>query len=199
MIKNLIFDAGGVLIGYRWEEMFEEKGISLEIAGRIGEGIFEDEGWGRFDAGLISLDEIVDNFCEKNKDIENETRWFIENAIEMRVPRPRLYKKLGELKKKGYKLYVLSNYSKQLFDLHMNDIGVRELMDGEVISYQIHKLKPEKEIYDEVINRYSLKKEECVFFDDRLENVNASIENGIKAVRITDQSEDLLLSELEKF
>lgn len=199
MIKNLIFDAGGVLIGYRWEEMFSEKGISSNIANRIGDGIFHEEGWNKFDAGLITLEEIVDDFCNKNKDIEKETRWFIDNAILMRVKRPRVYEKLRILKEKGYKLFVLSNYSKRLFDLHLNDIGVRELMDGEVISYQIHKLKPEQEIYDELINRYSLNRDECIFFDDREENVNAAIKYGINAVKITDQNEEVLLQELDKF
>lgn len=199
MIKNLIFDAGGVLVGYRWERMLEERGLSEENANRIGNGSFENDVWNEIDSGRISFHEFLEGFCSDNKDIEEDIRWFFGNAIEMRVPRPKLYEVMEALKKKGYNLYVLSNYCQYLFDIHLNDIGVRELMDGEIISANVKVMKPDRRIYEIITEKFNLIPGECVFFDDREENCQAAIDFGMAAVKVKDQSEELLISELEKF
>ena len=36
MIKNLIFDVGGVLFDYRWKEMFMDYGLDEDNAIRVG-------------------------------------------------------------------------------------------------------------------------------------------------------------------
>jgi putative hydrolase of the HAD superfamily len=42
-IRNLIFDVGGVLIGYRWKEMFtDDFGLSDEKAETLGSMLFND-------------------------------------------------------------------------------------------------------------------------------------------------------------
>ena len=47
MVRNLIFDVGNVLIGYRWFEMLtEDFGLSSEEANRIGNEMFENDLWG---------------------------------------------------------------------------------------------------------------------------------------------------------
>ena len=53
MIRNLIFDVGNVLLGYRWYEMLtQDYGLSHEEANRIGNEIFETDLWGvRLDGG----------------------------------------------------------------------------------------------------------------------------------------------------
>ena len=59
------------------------------------------------------------------------------------------------------------------------------MLDGGVISYQIHAIKPDHEIYETLLKRYGLKPEECVFLDDRLENVEGGKRAGMEAVQIT--------------
>lgn len=53
--------------------------------------------------------------------------------------------------------------------------------DGGVYSYQEHFIKPNKEIYKRIIDKYNLEKEECVFFDDNIENVKSANEFGLKS------------------
>lgn len=89
------------------------------------------------------------------------------------------------LKKKGYMIYILSNYSEELFAKHTKDAGFLDIIDGGIVSYQVHLLKPDIRIYKALLKKYSLKAEECMFFDDKEENVNGACRAGMKAVRVT--------------
>ena len=64
-----------------------------------------------------------------------------------------------------------------------------------VVSYEVHMLKPEPGIYEYILKKYSLVPEECLFYDDRQENVDAAIRMGIQSVQVT--SEEMLVKELE--
>lgn len=197
-IKNLVFDVGSILIGYRWEDMFRDHGTDKEKALAIGKGIFDSPNWTKYDAGLITGKELIDAFCESYPEYEEEARWFLDNAIQMRVPRPRVYEEVKRLKDKGYKLYVLSNYSHDLYELHTKDLPFRNMMDGEVVSYMIHCTKPDKGIYEYLLSKYELDAKECLFFDDRLENVEGARNCGLNAVHIKDESEEILLEYLKE-
>lgn len=197
-IKNLVFDVGSILVGYRWEDMFRDHGTDKEKALAIGKGIFDSPNWTKYDAGLITGKELIDAFCESYPEYEEEARWFLGNAIQMRVPRPRVYEHVHRLKEKGYKLYIVSNYSHDLYELHTKDLPFRQMMDGEVVSYMIHCTKPDKGIYEYLLRTYELDAKECLFFDDRLENVEGARDCGLNSVHINDGSEDILLEYLKE-
>jgi len=198
-IKNIVFDVGSILVGYRWMDMFADHGTDPDTALAVGKGLFDSPNWKLYDAGLISSQELIDRFCITYPHLEEEARWFLKNAIQMRVLRPRVYKELERLKGKGYKLYILSNYSHDLFELHTSDLPFRKMMDGELVSYMINEVKPERAIYEELLRRFNLNPKETVFFDDRLENTKGAEALGIIGIHIENESEELLLRYLEKF
>ena len=70
-------------------------------------------------------------------------------------------------------------------------------IDGKVVSYEIHEMKPDKVIYEHLLAKYGLKPEESVFFDDRSENTAAAEELGIKSYTIT--SKEYLNSILDEY
>ena len=66
-----------------------------------------------------------------------------------------------------------------------------------VISYEIKHIKPEKEIYEELIRRYGIVPEEAVFIDDLPGNIEAAKEFGFRTVLFTEKKEaDRQLEEL---
>lgn len=197
-MKNIIFDIGSVLIGYRWREMCLEAGWEEDKADKIGREFFDNPLWPDVDAGIVSIEELVSSVVEKYPEWEEEARWFITSGKRMVVERPKVWEAVRKLKEKGYKLYLLSNYSGELFPLHTDGFPFRELVDGGVISYQIREIKPNPAIYQHLLQKYQLKPEECLFFDDRPENTEAARKLGIEAVTVEDGSEELLLQELEK-
>ena len=198
-IKNIVFDVGGILVGYRWIDMFKDHGTDEDTALAVGKGLFDSPNWKLYDSGLISSKELIDRFCDDNPHLEEEARWFLDNAIQMRVLRPRVYEQVQRLKDKGYKIYILSNYSHDLFELHTGDLPFRKLTDGELVSYMVNKIKPNKEIYEALVEKFSIIPEESVFFDDRLDNVEGSIKSGFNGIHIIDEDEELLLEYLAQF
>lgn len=197
-MKNIIFDVGSVLIGYRWQDMCRDAGWDEVKAMTIGRGFFLSPLWPDYDAGLVSTEELLESVAEKYPEFGEDARWFITSGKKMIVERPEVWKLVERLKEKGFGLYLLSNYSEELFTVHTEGLPFLELMDGGVISYQIHQIKPNPPIYEHLMQKYQLKPEDCLFFDDRPENTEAARKLGMQAVTVEDGSEALLLRELEK-
>lgn len=188
MIRNLVFDVGNVLLSYRWKEMLVyDYGLNPEESERIGEAIFNHPSWvNRFDRGVATYEEMIEEYKQIYPEDERHIRWFFENGQKMRVPREEIWELVRRLKEeKGYRIYLLSNYSKYLFDLHSEGYPFLDYLDGQVISYEAKMVKPEPEIYHYLFDKYDLKAEECLFFDDRYENVTASHDQKMDANFIT--------------
>ncbi|MBD5552625.1 MAG: HAD family phosphatase [Lachnospiraceae bacterium] len=197
-MKNIIFDVGSVLIGYRWRDMCLDEGWEEDKADKIGRGFFSNPLWPDYDAGLVSTDKLVESVAENYPELETDIRWFITSGKKMIVERPKIWELVKRLKEKGFGLYLLSNYSEELFTLHTAGLPFLELVNGGVISYQIHQIKPNPSIYQYLLDKYQLKPEDCLFFDDRPENTEAAKKLGMQAVTVEDGSEELLIRELEK-
>lgn len=197
-MKNIIFDVGSVLIGYRWREMCLDEGWDEEMAEKIGRGFFLSPLWPDFDAGIVRIKELLADVVEKYPELEKEARFFITGGKKMVVERPKVWDLVKKLKEKGYRLYLLSNYSEELFTVHTAGLPFLDFVDGGVISYEIHQIKPNPPIYEHLMEKYRLKAEDCMFFDDRPENTEAARKLGMQAVTVVDGSEELLLRELEK-
>ena len=64
-----------------------------------------------------------------------------------------------------------------IYHLLYNDLN--KYFDVQIISAQEKVSKPEKKIYELLLNKYSLKPEESLFLDDRKENIEAAINCNI--------------------
>lgn len=197
MIKNLVFDVGEVLLEYRWKDMLMDYGMTEEKALFLGNTMFNDPLWEELDLADRSWEEIIVDYIRKYPDYEREITWFMTHGEYMHVQRTDVWEKVHELKEKGYRIYILSNYSEELFRKHTEGAGFIKDADGIVVSYQIHRKKPDAEIYQHLLNKYGLVPEESIFFDDRAENTEGARKAGMKAVTVT--SKEQLLRELEVF
>ncbi len=89
-----------------------------------------------------------------------------------------------ECKNAGHKLYILSNWDPISFTiLEQLYPDFFSLFDGIVISGDVHLLKPDPAIFKYILQRYKLKKKDCLFIDDQLENVAAAQKLGIPNMR----------------
>ncbi len=165
-------------------------------AEEIGHRMFEDPIWEDFDRGSVDTDELIDHYCGLYPEDSATIKRMILEGERMMVRRDTLWKRIEELKESGFKIFIMSNYSEFLFKKHTEPIPFMDKLDGMVVSYEVHMLKPEPGIYEHILKKYSLVPEECLFFDDRQENVDAAIKMGIQSVQVT--SEEMLVKELEK-
>ena len=184
--KNIIFDVGDVLLDYRCQQMLMDYGLDEAEAYRVGRELFDDPDglWHEFDLGVKSQEEIIQEFEQKHPKDAEVIRWFISHGEYMHVARPAIWKLVHQLKEAGYHLYILSNYPEILFKKHTQYADFMDDMEGMVVSYMLHVGKPERIVYQTLCDRYGLNKEECLFFDDRAENVQGAIDFGMRAKRV---------------
>ena len=184
--KNIIFDVGDVLLDYRWQQMLMDYGLDEAEAYRVGRELFDDPDglWHEYDLGVKSQEEIIQEFEQKHPKDAEVIRWFISHGEYMHVARPAIWKLVHQLKEVGYHLYILSNYPELLFKKHTQYADFMDDMEGMVVSYMLHVGKPERIVYQTLCDRYGLNKEECLFFDDRAENVQGAIDFGMRAKRV---------------
>ena len=175
--------------------LVEDYGMTAERAEQVGMIMFDDPLWSGLDLGN-PLEETICRYEKKYPEYAKEIRWFLTHGEYMHVKRPEVWEKVHELKKAGYRIYLLSNYSEDLFTKHTKGASFLNDIDGKVVSYQIHEIKPNPEIYLYLLNKYNLKADQCLFFDDREQNVEGAEKLGIHAIRV--ESQEQLLGELEK-
>lgn len=94
---------------------------------------------------------------------------------------------LGELKKQGKKLYILSNAQRSYTYPEMVELGLTEIMDGMLISSDTGYMKPDRRFFELLIDTYNIPVEKAVMFGDSMLNDVRGAENvGIDAVQTPD-------------
>jgi len=104
---------------------------------------------------------------------------------------------LKQLKRAGYRLYGLSNWSAETFPLVRARYDFFELLDDMVISGEVGFVKPEPEIYQIMLDRIGKPAQECLFIDDSLPNIQQAEKLGFVGIHF--QSAEQLRIELEKY
>lgn len=193
-IKNIVFDVGMVLIDFCWEKHCRALGFNDEVIAAFDVNMIHSKYWDMLDEGLITTQEAIDAFIESMPQYEKELEQFWaaqEGLVEEYEYSAPLVSKLQE---KGYKVYLLSNYPLDMYQLHWPSFEFFKLVDGYVVSAPEKMKKPNPAIYELLCERYGLKAEECIFIDDRQENVDAAIGVGMESVLFTGY--EALLKEL---
>ena len=196
-IKNIIFDVGDVLLEYRWKDMLMDYGLSEDEAIKVGRLMFDDPLWTEMDLVDRSQEpRIISQYMEKYPEYADTISWFINHPEYMHVTREDVWERVHQIKQLGFHLYLLSNYPENMFEKHARHAAFLVDMDGEVVSYQVNKVKPDPEIYQCLLEKYKLQPQECLFFDDRPQNTEAAEKLGITAITVV--SKDFLLEKLDE-
>ena len=177
MIRNILFDIGNVLASFRWPSLFRDLGFEGEAFDRIAAAtVLHPTMWNEFDRSLMADEEIITKCIERAPEYEQEIRLLFSKTELLVEEYPHSYGWIKELKERGYQVYLLSNYGKTSFEAAKahGRLSFLPLVDGAVISYEVQVVKPEPEIYQVLLKKYSLKAEECVFLDDKAENIEAA-------------------------
>lgn len=190
MIKNLLFDLGGVIIdlqrhccieAYRRlgmdhpEAMLDEytqKGPFLKVEnGEMTAPEFRDE-LRRYISREVTDKEIDDAFCEFLKGLP--------------VSRLRALEKL----RKHYDIYLLSNtnpimWHSRIKELFEQDGREREdYFDGIVTSFEAHAVKPDPAVFKLVVDKLGIEPGETLFLDDSRTNLDAASDLGFKTALV---------------
>ncbi|MCL2463399.1 MAG: HAD family phosphatase [Defluviitaleaceae bacterium] len=183
MIKNIVFDLGRVLLSYDPAAMLSEMYDSRK-ADALMDTVYLSDKWSDLDKGELTFAGAVEYFSALRPDLRQE----VENVFSAGTWEKLLYPLedtvalLRGLKKSGYMIYFLSNFSKEGFDIISPKRDFFKLADGWVISAHVRVIKPDPAIYELLLEKYSLAPAETVFIDDLPGNVAAAEGLGIHAV-----------------
>lgn len=184
MIKNLLFDLGGVIMDIRrenCEEAFRQLGMA-DIGEYLGD--YGQKGpFAALEEGKISEEEFraeVRKHIAREVSDEEIDRAF--NRFLTGIPVRRL-EELRKLRGK-YKLYMLSNTNSIMWRqdiakaFRQEGLAVDDYFDGIVTSFEAKCCKPAPGIFNRVVEKFGIRPEETVFFDDSKANVEAAAKLG---------------------
>ena len=195
MIRNIIFDLGGVLLdidlNYCIRQMqalgidldaFEKKSVQTPTgtkAAVLGEGIVANGAMHLYQTGDITTEEFLEGvrrYCQEGTTREQVLdAW---NSCCIAIPSYRL-EKLKELKERGYRIYMLSNtneahWQKIVAQCFGGEDVVDSHFDHVFLSQEMHMAKPNDNIYLKVLEDIHAQANECLFLDDSSANLEAA-------------------------
>lgn len=174
MIRNIVFDMGNVLLTYNPQYIVSRLPVQEENRPLLVKEIFEAPEWARLDQGTIEEVELLALVQSRLPESAREdARIVMERWHEYMMPIDGTYHLVKELKAKGYHLYLLSNAGKRYHSYYQTKPAM-PLLDGRLISADVHCTKPQPEIYQKFFQRFGLRPEECVFIDDMAANIEGS-------------------------
>ena len=196
MIKNIVFDIGGVLADFRIREFLMEKGLDGPMIRRVLKASVMNPYWGRFERGEVTEEETLQAFVAADPKIEEELRLAFTNLSGMLTIRDYAIPLVKRLKAAGYGVYYLSNYSRKAYDECGESLAFMPFMDGGVVSFKVGMTKPDPRVFRCFLDLYGLQPETCAFVDDTPENVEAARALGFAGIAFKDY--DGLVMELEE-
>lgn len=182
MIRNVVFDIGGVLADFRMKEFLMEKGFDEPMIKRIIKASVMSPYWGRFERGELTEEETMQGFVSLDPENEENLRAAFSNIEGMLTMREYAIPLVKSLKASGLGVYYLSNYSKKAYDECAESLEFMPYMDGGLVSFRAGKTKPDPEMYKMFLEAYGLQAGECIFIDDTEENVRAAEALGFSGI-----------------
>jgi len=199
MIKNIIFDIGNVLAGFAWKEYYGKFGYEAEVFERLAKATTLSTAWAEFDRGVLSDEEVFQLFIANDPQIEPYIRETLTRVPGLVSTFDYAIPWVKELKEKGYKVYYLSNFPRTARSDCDDALGFVKYMDGGIFSFEVNLIKPDAAIYQALLEKYQLKAEECVFFDDVEKNVQSACEVGIHGVLFRSKEQAMEVLECNNF
>jgi 2-haloacid dehalogenase len=194
-IKQVVFDFGGVLVDWNPRHLYKT--------------VFSDE---------AAMEHFLENICTEDWNLEQDrgrplaegTRLLQEkypayhNLIEMFYGQwekmllgdiPGNVAALYSIKEK-YPVYGLTNWSAETFPVALERFPFFGVFDGIVVSGEEKMIKPDRQFFQLLLDRYNITAPHTLFIDDNPKNIKAADAMGFTTIHIQEQTN--LLKELRK-
>ena len=199
MIHTIIFDIGNVLVDFDWSRYIHTLFTDEDMISRINNAIFASGLWPEFDRGVMDDEEIISQMIANAPELADEIRLAINRAGDCIFRLDYAIPWIQSLKKRGFKILYLSNYSHRLRVANPEALDFLSEMDGGVFSYKVKLIKPDPAIYQCICEKYALVPAETIFIDDNKDNVKAAKDFGLQTIQFVnyEDAQEKLDSKLE--
>lgn len=189
MIRNIVFDLGGVIMTICQEEAIKRfKSIGLKNVENYLNPYTQTDIFGDIEEGKISAEQFRAKLSELiGKEVTYEECKFAWLGYRKDVPLRNL-DILRKLKAQGYKLILLSNTNPFMMSWGLsgefdgNGNSLESYFDSLYLSYKLGVMKPNKKIFQYIIDNEKIQPGESLFIDDGERNINAARLLGFKTL-----------------
>lgn len=185
VIKNIIFDLGGVLIDWKPEKLYLVvfEGDQKKVDWFLNEICTFD--WNENQDAGYPLAQATADLVARFPQYEELIRMYYGRWEEMLVgPIEGTVALLEKLvAHPDYKVVALTNWSAETFPRALSLYEFLHWFEGIVVSGTEKMRKPYKVIYELTLSRFEIKAAESLFIDDNLRNIEAASEMGINTIK----------------
>lgn len=168
------YDEEGLLLPLLMHDWLNGKQSNQQILTKLTNAITQHQEWFANHIEQVVMLDFVNILFTPQKFIA--TRTFIQKGIDL----------VKWCKKRGFKVYVLSNWDSESFNLlRTQNPNIFNLFDGIIISGQHNCLKPNAELYQILLNTFHVSPSDCIMLDDRIENIMTARSLNIHGIHCT--------------
>ena len=188
--KHVVFDFGNVLARFDEDYILGKFCSDPADLPLLKKAVFYN--WPMLDAGTADYDASARHAMTLVPErLRENVRAFFEDWYQYLIPIEEIWTLVRELKKKQISVYILSNAPTH-FAAHADFYEIVKEFDGIVFSAPIVMAKPEPDIYQHLFRTYHLKPEDCLFLDDKPENIEAGRVLGMDGIVFTGDMDAVL-------
>ncbi len=186
-IDTIVFDVGDVLVDFPWQKYGLSLGISPKDMAFIEKHVFSTDIWDEFDRGMKPYEEVVNSFCARYPGHEASIHLILDDLHKALIPMPYAEEWVKSLKDKGYKIYILSNWSERNYRILLENGSFPFLKwtDGATWSFEVHQIKPDRAIFQTLCRTWQIDPSRAVFIDDNPRNIEAAGAFGLNTILFT--------------
>ena len=183
MIRNIVFDMGNVLLKYHPMTACLRHAQNEADAKAVFEALFMAKEWEeKLDGCFITEAEMLEIAQSRLESPEQKTlcaEIFEDFHTDALTPVEGMEEVLSRLKDRGFGLYLLSNVGERIYQFRRK-IPCHDRFDGFLFSGEEHLLKPDPAIFERFCERFGVAAAECLFVDDRSQNIEAAVSVGME-------------------
>lgn len=200
-VNTIIWDLGGVLIDWNPRYVFNEAYFESEEKREYFFKHICSNDWNEEQDAGRSIVEATQELVKQFPEWESAIRDYYGRWTEMlKGPVHETVDLFRQLKDSGrFKMYALTNWQANLFDIALVRYNFLHWFDGRVVSGEEKTRKPFPEFYQRLLDRYKVNPATALFIDDNLRNVKAAETLGIKSIHFQNTSQlrlDLIQKEI---
>lgn len=189
-ISNVVFDYGGVLVQYDFVAFFGRLLGSRERGQWFMSHVLPEEIGAAMDRELHPFDYYIRQQQEQWPEYADALSYFASHYTDVfTVETPGIRDLILLLKDRGYHVYGLSNWSSKISEVK-EKYSVFGLITEELVSKDVHLLKPDPAIYRAFLDKFHLEAKSCLFLDDKSENISGCEKVGMRGLRFDREHPD---------
>jgi putative hydrolase of the HAD superfamily len=183
---NVVFDLGAVLLHWNPAEIINRNFTDEATRAIVRREIFQHPDWLDMDRGILLEQNAIHRFQNRTGCSLADMSTLLQSVKDSLKPIEDTHEILQELSQHKVPLYCLSNMPATTADYLRARYTFFRLFHGIVISGEINLVKPDKAIFEHLLERFSLKPERTIFIDDSLANVESAASLGFKTHHFRD-------------